>query len=97
MEGLQNFVRGISEDPKSVSSSLPDNPFKFSGKDMPATVSASDQSSVLVTRPPRQVVSMWTCSKLCVIFFVAGVVVGYTLKRRVRRWAAKLLKRLKDD
>jgi hypothetical protein len=34
---------------------------------------------------------------MCAIFFVAGIVVGYTLKKRVRRWAAKLLRRLKDD
>jgi hypothetical protein len=34
---------------------------------------------------------------MCSIFFVAGIVVGYTLKKRVRRWAAKLLRRLKDD
>jgi len=45
----------------------------------------------------RQMVSLWTCSKMCAIFFVAGIVVGYTLKKRVRRWAAKLLRRLKDD
>lgn len=42
-------------------------------------------------------VSVWTCSKLCVAFFVAGVFVGYTLKRRVRRWASKLLRKIKDD
>ncbi|KAB5552467.1 hypothetical protein DKX38_009778 [Salix brachista] len=45
----------------------------------------------------RQVVSLWACSKMCAVFFVAGIVVGYTLKKRVRRWAAKLLRRLKDD
>ena len=45
----------------------------------------------------RQVVSLWTCSKLCAVCFVAGVFVGYTLKRRVRRWASRLLRRLKDD
>lgn len=45
----------------------------------------------------RQMVSLYTCSKLCTVFFVAGVVVGYTLKKRVRSWASKLLKRLKDD
>lgn len=42
-------------------------------------------------------VSLWTCSKLCAVFFVAGVFAGYTLKRRVRRWASKLLRILKDD
>lgn len=45
----------------------------------------------------RQVVSLWTCSKLCAISFVVGVVFGYTLKRRVQRWASNLLKRLKDN
>lgn len=45
----------------------------------------------------RQVVSLWTCSKLCTFFFVAGVFVGYTLKRRVRSWASKLLRKLRDD
>ncbi|GFS38490.1 hypothetical protein Acr_00g0057800 [Actinidia rufa] len=45
----------------------------------------------------RQVVSLSTCSKLCTICFVAGVVVGFSLKRRVRRWASMLLKRIKDD
>ncbi|KAH0650617.1 hypothetical protein KY285_030712 [Solanum tuberosum] len=44
----------------------------------------------------RQAVSLWTCSKLCAICFVAGIFVGYTLKRRVRRWASKFLKGLKD-
>ncbi|XP_024195559.1 uncharacterized protein LOC112198657 [Rosa chinensis] len=29
--------------------------------------------------------------------FVAGIIVGYTLKGRVKRWANKLLKRIKDD
>lgn len=45
----------------------------------------------------RQVVSIWTCSKLCAICFVTGVVVGYSLKRCVNRWVSKLLRRLKDD
>ncbi|KAK6152062.1 hypothetical protein DH2020_014697 [Rehmannia glutinosa] len=58
---------------------------------------STDQSRLLLTRPPRQFVSLWTCSKLCAICFVAGIFVGYTLKRRVRRWASKLLRRLKDD
>ncbi|KAK4432774.1 hypothetical protein Salat_1039600 [Sesamum alatum] len=58
---------------------------------------ATDQSRMLLSRSPRQFVSLWTCSKLCAICFVAGIVVGYTLKRRVRRWASKLLRRLKDD
>jgi hypothetical protein len=28
---------------------------------------------------------------------VVGVAVGFTLKRRLRLWAARLLKRIKDD
>lgn len=42
----------------------------------------------------RQVLSYWTCSKLCAIFFVGGVVFGYTLRGRVKRWASKILKKL---
>lgn len=45
----------------------------------------------------RRVVSLWTCSKMCAITFVIGVVVGFSLKRSLRRWAGKLLKKLKDD
>nr|KYP57805.1 hypothetical protein KK1_004084 [Cajanus cajan] len=41
-----------------------------------------------------QAVSYWTCSKLCAICFVAGVVFGYSLRGRVKRWASKLLKKL---
>ncbi|URD86111.1 hypothetical protein MUK42_33320 [Musa troglodytarum] len=60
--------------------------------------SSSDQAHVLVHRAPvGRVVSVSTCSKICAISFVVGVFVGFTLKRRVRRWASKLLKRLKDD
>ncbi|KAI3447246.1 hypothetical protein Pfo_003911 [Paulownia fortunei] len=58
---------------------------------------STEQSGLLLTRPPRQFISLWTCSKLCTICFVAGIFVGYTLKRRVRRWASKLLRMLKDD
>ncbi|XP_020228650.1 uncharacterized protein LOC109809686 [Cajanus cajan] len=53
-----------------------------------------DSALVLATRPPRQAVSYWTCSKLCAICFVAGVVFGYSLRGRVKRWASKLLKKL---
>ncbi|TKY54383.1 hypothetical protein E2542_SST18790 [Spatholobus suberectus] len=41
-----------------------------------------------------QTVSYWACSKLCAICFVAGVVFGYTLRGRVKRWASKMLKKL---
>ncbi|XP_058756742.1 uncharacterized protein LOC131629954 [Vicia villosa] len=53
-----------------------------------------DSSYVLATRSSRQVLSYWTCSKLCAIFFVGGVVFGYTLRGRVKRWASKILKKL---
>ncbi|XP_022754768.1 uncharacterized protein LOC111303034 [Durio zibethinus] len=103
MEGLRNWVRSFSKDTKSVSPPLlHEISYNLgSGGRGPAgassTLSSVDSSRVLVTRPPRQVVSLWTCSKLCAICFVAGIVVGYTFKRRVRSWAFRLLKRLKDD
>ncbi|CAM0879182.1 unnamed protein product [Alopecurus aequalis] len=59
------------------------------------TSAFSDQ--VLVSRAAGRVVSLSTCTKVGAISFVAGVVVGLTLKRRLRLWAAKLLKRIKDD
>ncbi|KAK9099578.1 hypothetical protein Syun_026623 [Stephania yunnanensis] len=68
------------------SSSLANNP-NFS----------SDQARILVHRTNSHLVSVRTCTKLCAISLLVGVVVGYTLKRRVKRWASKLLKRLKDD
>ncbi|EOY30175.1 hypothetical protein QUC31_020389 [Theobroma cacao] len=100
MEGLQNLVRSFSKDTKSGSpTSLAEIPYKLGGggAGASAALSSENTSRVLVTRPPRQAVSLWTCSKLCAICFAAGIVVGYTLKRRVRRWASRLLKRLKDD
>ncbi|KAK8698530.1 hypothetical protein V6N13_114642 [Hibiscus sabdariffa] len=98
MEGLQNLVSSFSKDPKSASPSfLRDLPYNLRGGGGAASSSSSDSSHVLVNRPPRGVVSLWTCSKLCGICFVGGIIVGYTLKRRVRLWASKLLKRLKDD
>ncbi|KAJ9687869.1 hypothetical protein PVL29_013883 [Vitis rotundifolia] len=92
MDGLQKLLRKASKDYQSASRSLSE-----SGGGGGVSALSSEQSGVLVTRAPRQAVSLWTCSKLCAVFFVAGVVVGYTLKRRVRRWASKLLRRLKDD
>ncbi|XVF48842.1 hypothetical protein PTKIN_Ptkin03bG0220900 [Pterospermum kingtungense] len=98
MEGLRNWVRSISNETKSGSSSLfAEIPYNLRGGGGEPAGASVDSSRVLATRPPRQVVSLWTCSKLCAICFVAGIVVGYTLKRRVRRWASRLLKRLKDD
>ncbi|KAL5572303.1 hypothetical protein UlMin_021900 [Ulmus minor] len=99
MEGLQKAIRNFTKDAKSGSSSSSSSSFENSrlNEGLTAALSSSDQSRVLLARPPRQVVSLWTCSKLCAIFFAVGVVAGYTLKRRVRHWASRLLKRLKDD
>ncbi|WCJ42847.1 hypothetical protein M5689_023631 [Euphorbia peplus] len=99
MEEAQKFFRNISKELKSVNASSSESPYLSGKGGLTAALpsSSSDQSRILVSRPSRQMVSLWNCSKLCVVFFVAGVVVGYTLKRRVRRWASKLLRRLKDD
>ncbi|KAJ0962416.1 hypothetical protein J5N97_030244 [Dioscorea zingiberensis] len=53
---------------------------------------ASDQALVLMQRTPRGMVSIGTCSKVCAFTFVAGVVVGFMLDRRLKRWLRKLLK-----
>ncbi|XP_052200309.1 uncharacterized protein LOC127806820 [Diospyros lotus] len=90
MEGLQKAYRSISQDSRL---GLPSSSSSYSS----ASSLSADQSGVLVTRPPRRAVSLQTCSKLCAVCFVAGVVVGFILKRRVRRWASKVLKRIKDD
>ncbi|KAF4357500.1 hypothetical protein F8388_002398 [Cannabis sativa] len=101
MEGIQKMIRNVTKDSNLGSSSS----FEASrlSEGLSSALSSSDQPRVLVTRSSRdqssisRVVSLWTCSKLCAICFTVGVVVGYTLKRRVRRWASKLLKRLKDE
>ncbi|KAF5812457.1 hypothetical protein HanRHA438_Chr03g0097771 [Helianthus annuus] len=62
-----------------------------------ASSSVSDPGSLLLSRPPRRAVSVVTCSKLCGVCFVGGIIVGFTLKRRLRRWAARLLRRIRDD
>ncbi|KAM6583660.1 hypothetical protein CsatB_010662 [Cannabis sativa] len=95
MEGIQKMIRNVTKDSNLGSSSS----FEASrlSEGLSSALSSSDQPRVLVTRSSSRVVSLWTCSKLCAICFTVGVVVGYTLKRRVRRWASKLLKRLKDD
>ncbi|KAM7513500.1 hypothetical protein LguiA_003083 [Lonicera macranthoides] len=94
MEGIQKAFRtAMSQDPKLPSIEKP----IFNSSSSSSSSSSLDQSRFLATRPPRQAVSLWTCSKLCAFCFVAGIVVGYTLKRRVRRWASRLLRRIKDD
>ncbi|KAK2358560.1 hypothetical protein QL285_095736 [Trifolium repens] len=68
---------------------------KVSGdRETSPSLNVGDSSYVLATRPSRQVLSYWTCSKLCAICFVGGVVFGYTLRGRVKRWASKILKKL---
>ncbi|XP_042479478.1 uncharacterized protein LOC122060456 [Macadamia integrifolia] len=91
MEGLKQGLRSLSKD-KELTSSLSSSNRAFAGPTY-----SGDQSAVLVTRAPRQVVSLWTCSKLCALGFAVGVVVGFTLKQRLRRWAARILRRMKDD
>ncbi|KAI0509819.1 hypothetical protein KFK09_010416 [Dendrobium nobile] len=56
----------------------------------------SDQTRVLIRTGSRNAVSLWTCSKLCAVSFTVGVFIGFTLRRRLRQWASKLLKRIKD-
>ncbi|KAK3001917.1 hypothetical protein RJ639_021156 [Escallonia herrerae] len=93
MQGLQKAIgSAVSKDPKPASITS-DSSLASAGP--PAF--SPDPSRLVLTRPPRNMVSLGTCSKVCAICFVAGVVVGYTLKRRVRRWASKLLRRIKDD
>ncbi|XP_037411346.1 uncharacterized protein LOC119274732 [Triticum dicoccoides] len=55
----------------------------------------SDQ--LLLPREAGRMVSLSACAKFGAVSFVVGVVVGFTLNKRLRRWAAKLLKRIKDD
>ncbi|GAB2219214.1 hypothetical protein Drorol1_Dr00006845 [Drosera rotundifolia] len=102
MEGIQKAWSKISKDIEAASSSSSSAPslssIKAAGAGAPYSSSLSyAPAGALITRTPRNVVSLWTCSKLCAAFFVAGVLVGYTLKRRVKRWASKLLRRMKDD
>ncbi|KAH9624432.1 hypothetical protein KSS87_000463 [Heliosperma pusillum] len=92
MEGVQSAFQKLSKDAKSMISSL-----ESLAQPPPPPPPPYVPSGVLITNPPRHMVSVWTCSKLCAVCLVAGVFVGYTLKRRVRRWVSGILKRLKDD
>lgn len=58
---------------------------------------SSGEAGVIIQRAPGRVVSLSTCSKMCAVSFMVGVFIGFTLKRRLRQLASKLLKRLKDD
>ncbi|GAY37609.1 T29M8.11 [Citrus sinensis] len=101
MEGLQKFFSKIPKNGSSTSgsySSSSSSSLTEAGRELQGMVAdCSSSEPVIIARGSRQVVSLWTCSKLCTFFFVAGVFVGYTLKRRVRSWASKLLRKLRDD
>lgn len=47
-------------------------------------------------RISRNTVSLRTTTKIGLVSFLAGVVVGYMLKQKLRRWVAKMLKRFSD-
>ncbi|CAH9130067.1 unnamed protein product [Cuscuta epithymum] len=102
MEEFQKTCRDvISQDPKttirSISSFFEKSNLNSSTSGSSQTTrAAADHSQLLLARPPRQMVSLWTCSKLCAVCFVAGIFIGYTMNWRVKWWASKLLKRLKD-
>ncbi|KAM1813168.1 hypothetical protein ACFX11_027008 [Malus domestica] len=97
MEGLQKLIGKIPKDPPKLGSASASFDPNRGTEGFAAALSSSDQSCILLNRPARQLVSLWTCSKFCTICFVAGVVVGYTLKRRVQSWTSKLLKKIRDD
>ena len=44
----------------------------------------------------RYVVTGWTCTKIAMISFGLGVVVGFKLNKTIRRVATKLLKKVRD-
>ncbi|CAN7021517.1 hypothetical protein IGI04_022575 [Brassica rapa subsp. trilocularis] len=109
MEGVEKFFSKMVIDAKSADSSSSSSLSDFAenliqekraagggGGGGGGNSTSYDTSAVLVKRTPSGV-SAWTCSKLCAVFFVAGVFVGYTLKRRVRSWASKLLRKIRDD
>ncbi|XP_047951465.1 uncharacterized protein LOC125196848 [Salvia hispanica] len=105
MEGLQKAyssavsqVQESAEKFSTYASSLEKaKPLNSSLSSSSVAALSVDQSGRLVTRSSRQFISVGTCSKLCAFCFVAGVFIGYTLKRRVKRWASRILRRLKDD
>ncbi|KAL9224183.1 hypothetical protein vseg_000245 [Gypsophila vaccaria] len=96
MEEIQSAFQKFSKEAKSMASSFESLSKPPPSPPPPPPPSSSFSSGVIISRPPRGV-SVLTCTKLCAVFFVAGVFVGYTLKRRVRRWVSSLLRRLKDD
>ncbi|PIA43189.1 hypothetical protein AQUCO_02000553v1 [Aquilegia coerulea] len=90
---MEGFIKGVQSFAKESKDSME----KASSSSYSSPSVTIDHSGVLVQRTYGRMVSLGTCSKLCAVGFIAGVVVGYTLKARVRRWAAKVLKRIRDD
>ncbi|CAA0836864.1 Unknown protein [Striga hermonthica] len=72
------------------------SPSSSSGIGPPSYSLSADQSRLLLARPPRNFVSLWTCSKLCAVFFVAGIFVGYTLKKRVHENLGESFEKFED-
>ncbi|CAN8292464.1 unnamed protein product [Cochlearia groenlandica] len=102
MEGLEKIYSKFVKDAKSAASSSSSSLSDFAEnivkeKRSSGNLTSHDGSGIIVNRSSSSGISVWGCSKLCAVFFVAGVFVGFTLKRRVRRWASKLLRRIKDD
>ncbi|KAL8160919.1 hypothetical protein V2J09_012408 [Rumex salicifolius] len=98
MEDFQSKFRQATESTKIFASSImSDARVSLSEAAAAASPPPVTSTDILIAIPPRQGVSLWTCSKLCAFSFAVGIIVGYTLKRRVRKWASKVLKRLKDD
>ncbi|KAI3933868.1 hypothetical protein MKX01_028194 [Papaver californicum] len=89
MEGVTQGLKSIAKDYSSSAKSS--SPFTTSSS------FSTDQAHIVVRRTSSQMVSVWTCTKLCAVGFLVGVFVGFTLKKRVRRWASRVLKRLRDD
>lgn len=55
-------------------------------------------SSIIVVqgRMARYVVTGWACAKIALVSFGLGVVVGFQLKKTIRRAATKLLKKIRE-
>ncbi|MCL7030001.1 hypothetical protein MKW94_013873 [Papaver nudicaule] len=89
MEGVTQGLKFIAKDYSTSAKSS--SPYTTSSG------FSNDQAHIVIRRNSSQMVSVWTCSKLCAVGFVVGVFVGFTLKKRVRKWASKVLRRLRDD
>ncbi|KAG8046097.1 hypothetical protein GUJ93_ZPchr0008g13411 [Zizania palustris] len=56
-----------------------------------ATAFSEQAHQVLVPRAAGRVVSLSTCTKISAVSFAVGVVVGFTLKKRLRRAVERLI------